>query len=601
MKKAFHELYSRGVRDHGQLAGLLDDDHLQYIHVNQAREIAVQHTFNPAGVSPFLVGPKASGILVEGLNAEYVGGKAASSFLSSDLFTANSIVKADTAATPAALTVSPSTMIGRTAAGQIAALSPATIRALLDLEPGTDFVAKTGGIFTGAVTVEGAADAIQLKVKAYSSQTVNIIEIQNSGGSALALINANGKVGLARIPNYRLDLQGITNEQFAFRALHTSNVSGCAAFQAYLTNTAVTADGGYTRAAANMYAYDNPSGDSNRELSGLYGICKTASDAYAHGTIRGLDFRAQHYGSGVCSALVGVSAPPYIGGSGQVNNAYGFYTNPWAASGTYVNWYGLYVGPSSLGTGSITNLRGIYIDNASAYNWAAGDFDIGGDCDVAGELTAGTKTFKIDHPADPLNRILYHMAIEGPRIDLVYRGTALLDRGRAEVDLDLDSSTSPMMKGTFQALTQNARVVALHPIDSFVLAKASRIRGNIFTIETDDQEFKGAVNWVVMAERADAYIRSIHLTDELGRLIPEHEKPEPDFSRLDPEIRQLEEEDIQAGVKRHEIEAEVHLSGKGYYLHPEAFGKKHPTRKLIFEEPVEKKNEKKTNARTRVN
>lgn len=62
--------------DHGSISGNADDDHTQYVHVSTARTITARHTFNPSTVgAPFTIGANASGQLVTGLNAEYVGGK----------------------------------------------------------------------------------------------------------------------------------------------------------------------------------------------------------------------------------------------------------------------------------------------------------------------------------------------------------------------------------------------------------------------------------------------------------------------------------------------------------------------------------------------
>ena len=64
------------VNDHGNLAGLLEDDHTQYVHISNPRTITGVHTFNPASTgAPFTIGPNAAGQLVSGLNAEKVGGK----------------------------------------------------------------------------------------------------------------------------------------------------------------------------------------------------------------------------------------------------------------------------------------------------------------------------------------------------------------------------------------------------------------------------------------------------------------------------------------------------------------------------------------------
>jgi len=64
-----------GAVDHGDLSGLANDDHTQYMHVSTDRTVTATHTFNPDSVgAPFEVGTNANKQLVEGLNAEYVNG-----------------------------------------------------------------------------------------------------------------------------------------------------------------------------------------------------------------------------------------------------------------------------------------------------------------------------------------------------------------------------------------------------------------------------------------------------------------------------------------------------------------------------------------------
>jgi len=70
------------THDHGELEGLGDDDHTQYVHVSTARTITAQHTFNPSVVgAPFLLGANAQGQLVSGLNAEELDGLHATDLL----------------------------------------------------------------------------------------------------------------------------------------------------------------------------------------------------------------------------------------------------------------------------------------------------------------------------------------------------------------------------------------------------------------------------------------------------------------------------------------------------------------------------------------
>jgi len=59
--------------DHGDLLGLGDDDHTQYVHIHNARTIDAVHTFNPTtSTAPFILGANAQGEWVEGLNADMV-------------------------------------------------------------------------------------------------------------------------------------------------------------------------------------------------------------------------------------------------------------------------------------------------------------------------------------------------------------------------------------------------------------------------------------------------------------------------------------------------------------------------------------------------
>lgn len=62
--------------EHGNLTGLGDDDHTQYMHNTSARTVTAQHTFAPASAqAPFVLGANAQGQLVTGLNADLVDGQ----------------------------------------------------------------------------------------------------------------------------------------------------------------------------------------------------------------------------------------------------------------------------------------------------------------------------------------------------------------------------------------------------------------------------------------------------------------------------------------------------------------------------------------------
>jgi hypothetical protein len=146
-----------------------------------------------------------------------------------------------------------------------------------------------------------------------------------------------------------------------------------------------------------------------------------------------------------------------------------------------------------------------------------------GNLSVTGNLSAtGTKPFCIDHPVLE-DKKLYHVAVEAPRNDLLYRGKVKLAAGQATVNLD---SESRMTAGTFVALTQNVEVVGLNNASGFGRIRASAVVNGQFTIYAEEADSTDEVNWVVMAERNDTNMHGNTLCDEYGRLVPEQDKEE---------------------------------------------------------------------------
>jgi hypothetical protein len=106
-RKRDYGLAAGEIVEHSELEGLEADDHPQYLNKDVAREISVQHTFNPYQVAPFIVGEDAEDYHVDGLNADQLDG-----FEASDLAAAiHTHVKSDISdletisSTPAATTI----------------------------------------------------------------------------------------------------------------------------------------------------------------------------------------------------------------------------------------------------------------------------------------------------------------------------------------------------------------------------------------------------------------------------------------------------------------------------------------------------------------
>ena len=142
---------------------------------------------------------------------------------------------------------------------------------------------------------------------------------------------------------------------------------------------------------------------------------------------------------------------------------------------------------------------------------------------VVGEITAGTKTFRIDHPLAEKKDThqLVHSCLEGPRADLIYRGTVDLSAGYAQVDLD---DAAGMTDGTWELLCRDPQCWIQNDTGWSVVR--GDVEGNTLTIECESTDSDDTVSWMVVAERQDESIREQLTTDNEGRLIVEPEKPE---------------------------------------------------------------------------
>jgi hypothetical protein len=141
-----------------------------------------------------------------------------------------------------------------------------------------------------------------------------------------------------------------------------------------------------------------------------------------------------------------------------------------------------------------------------------------GNVTISGALSKGSGSFKIDHPLPSLSEThsLVHSFIEGPRADLIYRGSATLVDGAATVDLD---DAAGMTAGTWVLLCRDAQVFTTNETGWF------HVRGTVsdstLTITCEEGTCTDTVSWMVVAERQDDEIRAQSSTDEEGHLILE--------------------------------------------------------------------------------
>jgi hypothetical protein len=118
---------------------------------------------------------------------------------------------------------------------------------------------------------------------------------------------------------------------------------------------------------------------------------------------------------------------------------------------------------------------------------------------TAGNLTAATKNFRINHPLDPERRFLIHACLEGPENAVYYRGQGRLEGGHARVQLP----------DYFEALARpDGRTVIVtscceenEPIS--VLAASGIVNGAFNVRAADDRNPEQLFYWEVKAVRAD--------------------------------------------------------------------------------------------------
>lgn len=131
---------------------------------------------------------------------------------------------------------------------------------------------------------------------------------------------------------------------------------------------------------------------------------------------------------------------------------------------------------------------------------------------VNGALAKTSGTFDIKHPVVEDKR-LRHSFVEGPRADLIYRGTVTLDASRVTVCMDDVGRMSP---GTFRALSRDPWSIVSCP------------SGSPVTWSMDDccLTIKGEIGqqamWIVISERQDPEYLATEMTDDDGNLITEY-------------------------------------------------------------------------------
>lgn len=136
-----------------------------------------------------------------------------------------------------------------------------------------------------------------------------------------------------------------------------------------------------------------------------------------------------------------------------------------------------------------------------------GDVKFLGNLAVTGTLSKGAGTFVIDHPLDPLNKLLYHSFVESPDVKNLYDGVARLD-SHGEVLIQLPDY--------FEALNKDFRYQFFphgEPMPNLYIK--NEVKDNQFTI-AGGTPF-GEISWQVTGTRHDAYILANPIINEVKK------------------------------------------------------------------------------------
>jgi len=200
--------------------------------------------------------------------------------------------------------------------------------------------------------------------------------------------------------------------------------------------------------------------------------------------------------------------------------------------GEFLNSASSYIGKQSAGNSNFYSSIQFYstsgedalIFNTHLSGVSAGErmrISGGGSVTIGGSLSKGSGTFRIDHPLESKKNThqLVHSFIEGPRADLIYRGTTTLISGSAVINIDISAG---MTEGTFIALNRETQFFITNQ-SGWNNIKGS-LHGNILTIEAEDTNSTDTIAWMVVGERQDKHIKETDWTDSNGKPILEPAK-----------------------------------------------------------------------------
>jgi len=129
-----------------------------------------------------------------------------------------------------------------------------------------------------------------------------------------------------------------------------------------------------------------------------------------------------------------------------------------------------------------------------------------GDVYIHGNVSKAAGSFKIDHPADPPNKLLYHSSVKSPDMMNVYNGI---------VTTDAHGFATVVMPSYFEALNNEFRY-QLTAMGGFTqLCIYQEIENSQFIIQSSEPNVK--VSWQVTGIRQDAFANKNRIPTEVDK------------------------------------------------------------------------------------
>jgi hypothetical protein len=250
---------------------------------------------------------------------------------------------------------------------------------------------------------------------------------------------------------------------------------------------------------------------------GIHGYAQSSGGTALVGTVTAPNGATKGvYGESLSTGGVGVFGYA-TATSGNTQGVTGYVNSDFGA-GVFGNAFSM--------TGPATGVSGVTYSNAGVGTYGLAWQNTGlcygllGDCPspagygvfANGNIGAsGTKSFVIDHPLDPENKLLKHYCAEGPEPQNIYNGNVTTN-AKGEAWVQLPDYYDSINKDPRYMLT----VIDDGGAAGFVQAKvASKIKGNTFMILTSAPHVE--VSWMVFAKRNDLWVRTYGAPVEMAK------------------------------------------------------------------------------------